>query len=79
MAETSSSHTHSSACRCDYSYLRKKGPKFEGETTTQAYYKPYAVERAPTYEVPKPKPKHYDPDVLQTSYKMQYVKPKIPS
>ena len=78
MAEKSSSHTHSSACRCDYSYLREKGPNFQGETTTQAYYKPYAIQKGPVFEAPKPKPKHYDPQVLQTSYKMQYVKPKIP-
>lgn len=30
-------------CRCDYSYMRKKGPKFEGETTTQANFKAYPI------------------------------------
>lgn len=75
MSETSS-HIHGN-CRCDYSYLRKKGPKFEGETTTQTHYKPYKIEKSPVFEPPKPKTKHYDPEALQTSYKMQYVKPQI--
>lgn len=35
------------------------------------------MEKQQTFEAPKPKSKHYDPDVLQTSYKMQYVKPEV--
>lgn len=44
VASSMKSHSHiDSNCRCDYSYLRKKGPKFEGESTTKATYKPYQI------------------------------------
>lgn len=75
MSETSSVRAEN--CRCDYSYLRsKKGPKFEGESSTHAQFKPYQLEKKVAYDVPKPQTKHYDPESLQTSYKTQFTQPK---
>ena len=59
-SEASNSHVHDN-CRCDYSYLRKKGPKFEGQTTTQAHFKPWAVQKQSSYQIPAVKTKQYDP------------------
>lgn len=73
----SSKNSQLDNCRCDYSYLRRKGPKFEGETTNHASYKPHPIEKQPVYELPKPVKKHYDPDVLKSSYNSQFTKPKV--
>jgi hypothetical protein len=35
------------------------------------------LERPQNFDPPKVNQKHYDPEVLQTSYKSQYVKPAI--
>jgi hypothetical protein len=65
-------------CRCANNYYNTKPQlKLQSETTHNSTFKAYPIEHQPTYQMSKVEQKHYDPTVLQTSYKSTYVKPVI--
>ena len=65
-------------CKCVNSYYNNKPKlKMEGQTTHNANYKAYKIDPQPQLQPPKVTQKHYDPDVLQTSYKATYTKPTV--
>lgn len=65
-------------CRCANSYYRNKPKvKLESETTHNANFKPHPIEPTPSLVPPKIVQKHYDPELLQSSYKSTYTKPPI--
>ena len=65
-------------CRCANTYYSNKPKiKHDYETTHHANFKPIPIEKAPTVQPPKVAQKHYDPEVLKTSYKDTFTKPNI--
>lgn len=64
-------------CRCANSYYSNKPKlKLDCETTHNANFKPHPIEPAPSMQPPKVVQKHYDPTLLQSSYKSTFTKPQ---
>lgn len=66
-------------CRCANSYYANKPQiKLQAETTNKITYVPHPIPKSTELAPPKHVQKHYDPDVLKTSYKSTFTQPPPP-
>lgn len=67
-------------CRCASSYYSNKPQlKLQGETTNQSTFKAHPITRQPELQVPKVVQRHYESDLLKTSYNSSFTKPPAAS